>query len=434
MRQYKWVATLIFLTLSNFSVVLSQTTISTVQDGNWTDNNTWSSATAPLTDYVGTLGDTLFINHVVLSDDADDKQGVVGPVVIYIGNNGVLTDSSIELGYSTTYNDVEFKTSNDANPVVIINYGYIEFGRKFQIEYDDSLYNHDYLLCGGTAGADFHIDGYICNTDTIEVEPSGTMKLHGGRLDCGGVIQVCNIEFDNRTPGPSGSPVLIDINIDTCNSTDAGYSCTSTSYGPKGVGDSIGIPDSSKISFCDGGFWPLPITLSYFRGKYNSENDVVELKWETVSEINNDFFTIMRSKDLKEWENVWEIPGAGNSHHKLLYSAVDESPMRDISYYKLKQTDFDGQFSYSRIVAVNRDNSALDKIYPIPANRTITIPFSDGYKNYQIFNSKGKIVQDATISDQSILEVDISNYTDGMYLIVLSSELETQTLKFLVEH
>lgn len=94
----------------------------------------------------------------------------------------------------------------------------------------------------------------------------------------------------------------------------------------------------------------LPIELLYFNAV--PKNRVVSLIWKTASELNNDFFTVQRSQDGFTWEDVLQIDGAGTTTLHNNYSEMDMHPYSGVSYYRLKQTDFDGQFSYSNIVSV----------------------------------------------------------------------------------
>ncbi|MGQ0827452.1 MAG: T9SS type A sorting domain-containing protein [Bacteroidota bacterium] len=117
-----------------------------------------------------------------------------------------------------------------------------------------------------------------------------------------------------------------------------------------------------------GGINPLPIELLSFDAKPNDA--VVDLKWTTATEINNDYFTIERSKDGVIFETVSIVDGAGTSFSILNYSLVDDLPYKGVSYYRLKQTDFDGKISYSELVPVEfkmNDDFSFD-IYPNPNN------------------------------------------------------------------
>jgi hypothetical protein len=127
---------------------------------------------------------------------------------------------------------------------------------------------------------------------------------------------------------------------------------------------------------------PLPVELLYFSAT-SVENRAVLTEWETASEINNDYFTVERSKDGVLFELSGIVKGAGNSNTSLYYSFTDEKPYSGTSYYRLKQTDFDSQYSYSNRVAVNIEGLEIISIFPNP---------SKGYIDYMIYSNKaGKI-------------------------------------------
>lgn len=165
----------------------------------------------------------------------------------------------------------------------------------------------------------------------------------------------------------------------------------------------------------------LPIELLSFDTKV--QNSLVYLNWQTASEINNDFFTIERSNDGYSWENVITIDGAGNSSTILSYSAVDYNPYSEISYYRLKQTDFDGQFSYSQIKSVNIDTiqNSIIEIYPNPADNQITITGNESdLKQVKIYNILGQDLTGLTkfsYSNKQKLVIDLSNLNSGIYHI-----------------
>ena len=100
----------------------------------------------------------------------------------------------------------------------------------------------------------------------------------------------------------------------------------------------------------------LPIELIEFKAEL--KNNIIEINWITATEINNDFFTIERSSDGILFESVITKKGAGSSTKAINYSSLDDKPLNGISYYRLKQTDFDGSFTYSNIVKlISKQNS-----------------------------------------------------------------------------
>ncbi len=102
---------------------------------------------------------------------------------------------------------------------------------------------------------------------------------------------------------------------------------------------------------------PLPIELLSFSAKTSGDEVIIE--WATGVEVNNQLFTIERSSDGIHFSEVLSIAGAGNSTGTLYYSAEDKQPLPGVSYYRLKQTDFDGKFSYSNIAAVRFDREKI---------------------------------------------------------------------------
>ena len=103
---------------------------------------------------------------------------------------------------------------------------------------------------------------------------------------------------------------------------------------------------------------PLPISLLTFDGKNKGVNKN-ELIWVTVEEKNNDHFTIEKSIDGIEFIEVGKKTGAGNSNFEISYTLIDSDYRNEINYYRLKQTDFDGQFTFSTIISI--DNRIVSK-------------------------------------------------------------------------
>jgi hypothetical protein len=97
----------------------------------------------------------------------------------------------------------------------------------------------------------------------------------------------------------------------------------------------------------------LPVELVSFYGVRTPKQNV--LFWTTFSETNNDYFLVERSEDGQYWEGLTKVEGAGNSTSVIDYTYYDNHPLEGVSYYRLKQTDFDGNFEYSDIVSIKRE-------------------------------------------------------------------------------
>jgi len=111
---------------------------------------------------------------------------------------------------------------------------------------------------------------------------------------------------------------------------------------------------------------PLPVEFLSFEARINE--DVVDLFWSTASEKNNDFFSVERTTDLQEYEAIDKVNGAGDSDEIQRYSSTDPQPHPGRSFYRIRQTDFDGTSSFTQLVSVDLLNGAPNLIlFPNPS-------------------------------------------------------------------
>lgn len=174
----------------------------------------------------------------------------------------------------------------------------------------------------------------------------------------------------------------------------------------------------------------LPITLLTFESQCSLEYTVIN--WSTAAEINNNFFTILRSVDGIKWTSVKEFIGAGNSSTLINYSFNYVELGNESSYYRLKQTDFDGNFSYSKSIFQKKcfqSNSKIN-IYPNPANKTLNLNFKGNITNVLstcVYNILGEKIYSSTIFQP---QLDLEGIKEGFYFIQLNFESNTLINKF----
>ena len=175
----------------------------------------------------------------------------------------------------------------------------------------------------------------------------------------------------------------------------------------------------------------LPVELVDFDAKIRE--DVVELMWETASETNNDYFTIERSEDGRFWENIGAVAGQGTSSLSTIYQFIDKHPFTNLSYYRLKQTDFDGQFSYSDINSVFVEKKQAVKIFPNPATDFIFISNIDFSESELIITDViGRAYNDLVKIDRldaSTLRIDLNRLQPGVYFMVTPSNSIRKTIQ-----
>jgi hypothetical protein len=212
----------------------------------------------------------------------------------------------------------------------------------------------------------------------------------------------------------------------TYNPTDATslvwYSQASITNGTAYGGKYLEFTISSFSEFwIHSGAGVLPIELLTFNA--TPENDNVLLNWSTASETNNDFFTIEKTKDGLTFETVAILNGAGNSTQLNNYHCIDQHPYEGVSYYRLKQTDFNGQFTYSEFKSVEYfSEENLFSVFPNPGNGIINVvcPGSkDELVMLEIIDNMGRIVrhEELTIGE---LEQHALNLQQGVFSLLVT--------------
>lgn len=179
----------------------------------------------------------------------------------------------------------------------------------------------------------------------------------------------------------------------------------------------------------------LPIELVSFDAQIN--HNIVAIHWATATEVSNDFFTIEKCNDMINWEFVTTHKGAGNSNQYLSYQYIDNKPMYGISYYRLKQTDFDGQFKYFSPVVVKNElgftNEIEVNIYPNPSHGIFNIQINSKIEKgeMKITNNLGQIVASYPIANNQHFPIDITQFGKGIYQVLIldkSSILQSHKL------
>lgn len=148
---------------------------------------------------------------------------------------------------------------------------------------------------------------------------------------------------------------------------------------------------------------PMPVKLISFEGRYN--NNVILLKWETAWEEQNDGFEIQKSDDAVNFNKIGYVEGNATTRLKSIYQFTDSEiqPEKDF-YFRLKQIDHDGNYEYSRIIAVNSDAEKAELIaYPNPSNGVFKLKLK-AIKNPEIslYNSLGKEVPTKVMKTETL--------------------------------
>ena len=185
---------------------------------------------------------------------------------------------------------------------------------------------------------------------------------------------------------------------------------------------------------------PLPVELTAFNAEMIS--NYVELNWETASELNNRGFEIERSVEKNRWDIIGFVEGNSTTSESNRYYFIDNLPLEGKNYYRLKQIDMDGTFSYSSVVEVEYIPAykyALQQNYPNPFNPSTNINYSlasDEYISLKVYDMLGREVRSLVDEYQSKgtykVVFDSQNLPSGFYIYKLQTGSFAQTRKMML--
>jgi hypothetical protein len=170
----------------------------------------------------------------------------------------------------------------------------------------------------------------------------------------------------------------------------------------------------------------------------------IMLEWTTASELNNSGFEIERSVDDNTFVTIGFVEGKGTTTEPNFYSFADLSPFTEnyTIYYRLKQVDFDGKFSYSKTISVEfnmPENFALKQNYPNPFNPSTIVEYNireAGLVSLKVYDVLGKEVATLVNEEKAVgnhkVTFDAGNLPSGVYFYTIRTEKFISTKKMMV--
>ncbi len=178
----------------------------------------------------------------------------------------------------------------------------------------------------------------------------------------------------------------------------------------------------------------LSISLIDFDGQ--PAGGINKLFWTTASERNNDYFTLYHSENGSTWEKVAVLDGAGNSSEIRNYEVYDEEPYYPVTYYTLKQTDFDGTITLSEVIVITRTSEEdLVIVYPNPVEDEVKLLVKDSQAFVlEIFSTDSRLVEQFEFDKhQGVVTIDLSSYPNGLYHIKFIQNNKIQNSKIIIQ-
>ncbi|MEM0995570.1 MAG: T9SS type A sorting domain-containing protein [Bacteroidota bacterium] len=184
---------------------------------------------------------------------------------------------------------------------------------------------------------------------------------------------------------------------------------------------------------------PLPVEMMHLDA-YAGE-DAVEIEWETARESGSSEFWVERSPNGTSFWTIGEVAAAGNSDGPTRYQFTDAQPLPGRTFYRLRQVDQDGSFSYTRVVEVDAQAAPLEvtELYPNPASDQLHLRLrvrsSDPAGSLEVYDARGNLAYTQNLSlraGETDLEIPVRELAAGMYLLRVRSGNEVITDRFVV--
>lgn len=159
----------------------------------------------------------------------------------------------------------------------------------------------------------------------------------------------------------------------------------------------------------------------------------VDVRWVTATEINNDFFTVERSRDGLSWTELAVVSAVGNSETQQAYHFLDQRPVEGDNHYRIRQTSLDGGSSHSEVRQVTVVPEGL-RLGPNPAQAVVHLTLQDSHPvQVKVFNVWGAEVHVPQSPTPSGMDLDTSHLSPGIYLIQVKQPHRTVSRKLIVE-
>ncbi len=271
------------------------------------------------------------------------------------------------------------------------------------------IYIEDKPTCAGWNSGNAVI-GLQNATGTMGIVPPGrqtgawSASNEAWRFNPAGA-SIVNIEWFQQGLGVVGTGSTIQV----CPSTDLQVFVAEASYlrcdgAEVVVSDIVSVQCASLV---------LPVEWLGFDAKLINEGEEVLCSWQTATELENDYFTVQRSPDGELWEEIGFVDGAGTSYEEHSYHFVDSDPYSGTSYYRIKQTDFNGETDRTHRAVILREEPALFAAYPNPSDGKLRLTGIDGGV-LQVLDLRGRVVEEFTSFDQ---EIELNPKAEGAYLL-----------------
>ncbi len=302
--------------------------------------------------------------------------------------------------------------SSNFNPI-IGNKIYCNVGLGINRQSNSATENQGILAPSVTSSTANVVSGTGVNTNTVHAYVNVTNT--SANCDCEGEIYIGSAVVAGGTWS-----ITHNLNLSAASQLSVTATQTNTSN------------STSEFWVCSA---PLPLTFISFTAT-SGENKEVFLHWTTTKELNTHHFIIEKSIDGKTFEALGIVYAKGDFNNLNNYQFIDEQPFTKHSYYRLKQVDFDGKYSYSTIRQISVDSDQFT-VYPNPSQGNFKIQSTNPNSIHTVTmtNYLSQQVYQATSNsdEQGFIDIDATNLAEGIYIVTILSSNKNYSQKIIIE-
>lgn len=398
-----------------------------IKPSGWNSADKWS----------GSPNDTVFVRNEMTAP----SYAVNGPSMVFVIMSGASLDVTGNMSMNNSTLIIQdggtldaggnFTTSNTSGSDIIISGTMNVTGDLSQIAGTWNITETGSLNVGGN----FNNNTGSMNFNTAgAVSVLGDVSFHDGNFNIGETgsfySEGASVTVGHATIINEGYMGFSDANTVTT------WSGTWDCDGTGGLGSVAFGENVNCATICNGGGSsscssnvpvspapPLPVTWLDVQVMY--VDNVIAIEWSTASEENNDYFVVEKSLDGKLWVPVATVEGAGNSSETHDYYAIDFEEVKELTYYRIMQVDYDGKYEYSKVVVYIPELVTYNQgLYPNPNQGEFYIDLGDDELiSFSINNIQGNPIAFDKVQAGNLLNIKIANtIPDGFYSVITVTE------------
>ncbi len=296
---------------------------------------------------------------------------------------------------------------------------------------------------GGTLNVydTLRITGDLLSQQNVVVHSGGILIIEGDLISNNGGVNTVGGTVVVLGDVTASNGADVDVSGDfymmgTLTSPGSGEKYNGSSTPPPGYfqdEDDLSSNDPALYSFATGGTLPVEFAETSLSRSANG----VSVLWSTATEKDNDYFTIERSRDGLHFSAIGRAEGQGTTADKSYYEFLDEEPLKGISYYRIRQTDLDGKYSFSTMMRLDYvfESEPAIRFYPNPAAEQIFIDTKNNAEfTVELVDVSGNVKKEWKLSSQNFEAhaVQVSEFERGYYLLVITTDKQKVIKKVLL--